>query len=236
MAVEGCSFFQAADILESGAYSISTFAPASKGDRKPAIVVDEVRFLQHPTLLQYLNARGISSIMASIYCKEVYYHLESKPGRKFFAVGFQNRDGGWELRNPGWKGATSKHYTYIDNGGSHIAIFEGFCDMLAYLEMPESIFPKRAPENHVVLNSVALVRRFLCDLQAGRIGDISTASLYLDNDDAGRKSTAQIKDALCQMGIKVLEDAGAVLSGFGADCKDVNDALLCYQQQIRNLT
>lgn len=234
MAVEGCSFSQAADILESGAYSVETFATASKGDRRPAIVVDEVRFLQHPALLQYLNARGISSSLASIYCREIYYHLEIKPEKKYFAVGFQNRDGGWELRNPSWKGATSKHYTYIDNRGSHIAVFEGFCDMLAYLEMPESIFPKRAPENLVVLNSVALVQRFLCDLQAGRLGVISTASLYLDNDDAGRKASVKIGEALKEMGIKVLNDAKELLSSFGPDCKDINDALLCHQQQTHN--
>lgn len=234
MAVEGCTFSQAADILESGAYSIATFAPALKGNRKPAIVVDEVRFLQHPALLQYLNVRGISSSLACIYCREIYYHLEIKPEKKYFAVGFQNRDGGWELRNPGWKGATSKHYTYIDNGGSHIAIFEGFCDMLAYLEMPEYIFPKRAPENYLVLNSVGMVRRFLCDLKSGKLGDIGTASLYLDNDDAGRKTTAQIMDVFGPMGIRVLDDAGDILPCFGSDCKDINDALLCHQQLIRN--
>ena len=234
MAVERCSFFQAADILESGAYSVANFAPASKADRKPAIVVDEVGFLQHPVLLQYLNTRGISSSLASIYCKEVYYHLDGRPEMRFFAIGFQNRSGGWELRNPNIKLATSKHYSYLDNGGSHIAIFEGFFDMLSYVEMPDSIFPKRAPENLVILNSVALARRFVCDLKAGRLGDISTASLYLDCDDAGRNTSAQIAEAFCEMGIKVLEDAGETLAVEWPGCKDINDALLAYQQQTRN--
>ena len=234
MAVEGCSFSQAADILESGAYSVANFAPASKADRKPAIVVDEVGFLQHPALLQYLNTRGISSSLASIYCKEVYYHLDGRPEMRFFAIGFQNRSGGWELRNPNIKLATSKHYSYLDNGGSHIAIFEGFFDMLSYVEMPDSIFPKRAPENLVILNSVALARRFICDLKAGRLGDISTASLYLDCDDAGRNTSAQIAEAFCEMGIKVLEDAGETLAVEWPGCKDINDALLAYQQQTRN--
>lgn len=234
MAVEGCSFSQAADILESGAYSVANFAPASKADRKPAIVVDEVGFLQHPALLQYLNTRGISSSLASIYCKEVHYHLDGRPEMRFFAIGFQNRSGGWELRNPNIKLATSKHYSYLDNGGSHIAIFEGFFDMLSYVEMPDSIFPKRAPENLVILNSVALARRFVCDLKAGRLGDISTASLYLDCDDAGRNTSAQIAEAFCEMGIKVLEDAGETLAVEWPGCKDINDALLAYQQQTRN--
>lgn len=233
MAVEGCTFSQAADILESGAYSVAIFAQASKRDRRPAIVVDEVRFLQHPALLQYLSVRGISISLANIYCREIHYHLEIKPEKKYFAVGFQNREGGWELRNPGWKGATSKHYTYIDNGGSHIAIFEGFCDMLSYLELPEHIFPKRAPENLVVLNSVALARRFLCDIKAGRLGDIRTASLYLDCDDAGHNTTTQIVEAFREMRIKVLEDAGETLAVEWPGCKDINDALLHYQQQAR---
>lgn len=235
MAVEGCTFSQAVDILESGAYSIATFATASKGDRRPAIVVDEVRFLQHPALLQYLNARGISSSLASIYCREIYYHLEIKPEKKYFAVGFQNRDGGWELRNPGWKGATSKHYTYIDNAGSHIAIFEGFCDFLAYLEFPDSVLPKRAAEGYLVLNSVALVRKFISDLKAGKLGAVSTASLYLDADAAGRQASAKITEELTALGIRVLEDVGAFLESYGPDCNDVNDALICYQQQVCNI-
>ena len=234
MAIEKCRFSEAADILEFGNYATSTFTPIKKSERKSIIIIDEIRDLQHPALLQYLNSRGISFSLASSFCKEIHYHLEYAPESKYFAVGFQNRGGGWELRNPFKKIATSKHYTYIDNGGSHMAIFEGFCDMLAYLEIPESIFPKRVPENLVVLNSVALAQRFVSDLKSGQLGGISTASIYLDNDDAGRKTTAQIMNSLGQMGIKMLEDGIAVLSSFWPNCKDINDALLCHQQQIRN--
>lgn len=237
MAIEDCSFSQAVEMLESGNYGVASFAPAST-EREPAILIDEVGFLQHPAILQYLNGRGISTQIAWLYCSEVRYHLAGRPDRQYFAVGFKNRRGGWELRNPHIKLASNKDYTFLNNGGSHLAVFEGFCDFLAYLELPDSVLPKRAAEGYLVLNSVALVRKFICDLKAGKLGAVSTASLYLDADAAGRQASAKITEEFAALGIRVLEDAGAFLESFGG-CKDINDALKCYQQQMcinQNLT
>lgn len=233
MAIEGCSFSQAVEMLESGNYGVASFAPAST-EREPAILIDNVGFLQHPALLQYLNGRGISTQIARLYCSEVRYHLAGRPDRQYFAVGFKNRRGGWELRNPHIKLASNKDYTFLDNGGSHLAVFEGFCDFLAYLELPDSVLPKRAAEGYLVLNSVALVRKFISDLKAGKLGAVSTASLYLDADAAGRQASAKITEELTALGIRVLEDVGAFLESFGPDCNDVNDALIYYQQQVHN--
>ena len=112
---------------------------------------------------------------------------------------------------------------------------EGFCDFLAYQEFPDSVLPKRAAEGYLVLNSVALVRKFISDLKAGKLGAVSTASLYLDADAAGRQASAKITEELTALGIRVLEDAGPFLESFGPDCNDVNDALICYQQQVCNI-
>lgn len=233
MAIEGCNFSTALDILESGNYGVACF-PSTSTEREPALVVDEVKNLAHPALLQYIASRGISASQARFYCREVVYHRACKPESKYFAIGFQNRAGGWELRNAYDKRATSKHYTYYDNGGSHIAVFEGFIDMLSFLQMPDCIFPKRSPENLLVLNSVGMVRRFLCDLKAGKLGAVSTACLYLDADEAGRAASAKIKEEFEVLGIRVLEDAGEYLEAQWPGCKDINDCLLAYQQQTRN--
>lgn len=235
MAIEDCSFSQAVEKLESGNYGVACFARASNSmEREPAIIVDSVGFLQHPALLQYLNGRGISTQIARLYCSEVHYHLSRRQDRQYFAVGFENRRGGWELRNPFCKLATNKDYTFINCGGSHLCIFEGFFDMMAYQELPDSVLAKRAAEGLLVLNSVSLVRKFISDLKAGKMGAVSTVSLYLDADTAGRDASAKITEALAALGIRVLEDARPILESFGPDCKDINDALKCYQQQACN--
>lgn len=235
MAIEGCSFSQAVEKLESGNYGVACFAHASNStERKPAIIVDSVGFLQHPALLQYINERGISTQIARFYCSEVRYHLSGRPDRQYFAVGVENRRGGWELRNPYCKLATKKDYTFINCGGSHLCIFEGFFDMMAYQELPDSVLAKRAAEGLLVLNSVSLVRKFISDLKAGKMEDVSTVSLYLDADAAGMEASAKITEALAALRIRVLEDARTFLESFGPDCKDVNDALKCYQQQMCN--
>lgn len=51
--------------------------------------------LRHPALVGYLSSRGIDPAIASSCCREVHYAVG---GRHYFAVGFRNDAGGWELR------------------------------------------------------------------------------------------------------------------------------------------
>ena len=68
-----------------------------------------VKELEHTALLSYLSSRGINSAIAKSQCVEIHY----KNGVKhYFAIGFKNDAGGYELRNP---------------------YFEGFMDYLSYL-------------------------------------------------------------------------------------------------------
>lgn len=222
MAIERCSFSQAVDILEGGSSSF-TVVPISSVPRtkESALVVDSVCEIRHPALLQYLSARCISPETARKYCKQVHYHHIQKPGSQYFAIGFQNKSGGWELRNTLAKQATGKDFSLILNGGSHLAIFEGFFDLLSYLELPDSVLPKRAAEGFLVLNSVALVDRALLEFPEG----ISSVSLLLDTDAAGRRATARIEEAMKERCIDVVLDAGPILESYGPDVGDVNDLL-----------
>lgn len=223
--VENCNHYQAIDILKKGCFSLTAIPDITPRKKEPQLIVDSVYELQHPALLKYLNTRGISIEVARRYCKQVYYHSVKSPSHHYFAIGFPNRSGGWELRNRYDKRATGKDLSFIGNEGNHLAIFEGFFDMLSYIELPDSILLKQKGERYAVLNSVAETDKFLKAYPEG----IKTVSLYLDSDEAGRKATAKIVYALKKKGIEILFDAGPILEGAGVN--DINDLLLHHQQQ-----
>lgn len=94
--------------------------------------------LKNTVLLDYLERRGIPSDIASRECVEVHYRMR---GKWYFAVGFKNRKGGIEIRNPYFKGAVSpKDITHVshnagDRRQSPVLVFEGFMDYLSYLAL-----------------------------------------------------------------------------------------------------
>ena len=57
----------------------------------------EVRELSHHALLSYLRSRYISENIGRLYCKEIHYELRK---RHYFAIVFENKTGGYEVRNP----------------------------------------------------------------------------------------------------------------------------------------
>lgn len=74
------------------------------------IEIRRIQPLQNPALIRYLQERGISPGTASPYVQEMYYRIGGKP---YFALAFRNDSGGYELRNPRFKGSTSKDITHI---------------------------------------------------------------------------------------------------------------------------
>ena len=73
----------------------------------PALRILSDAPLRHPVLIGYLASRGIAQRIAAGYCREVRYEVN---GRAFFAVGFRNDAGGWELRSARFKGGSSPKY------------------------------------------------------------------------------------------------------------------------------
>lgn len=72
-----------------------------------------VRPLSHPKLLEYLQNRKIDLNIAKSVCDEVIYEIKE---RKYFAIGFKNYSGGYEIRNAYFKGCISpKEITIISN-------------------------------------------------------------------------------------------------------------------------
>ena len=75
----------------------------------------EVRDLTHPALLRYLQGRGINIELAKRECKELHF---TNNGRPFFAIGFPNMAGGYEVRNSFFKGCIApKDITHIRQQG-----------------------------------------------------------------------------------------------------------------------
>ena len=71
----------------------------------------EVRALNHPALLRYLSERNIDLCIARKECVELHF---SHNGKNYFAIGFKNKSGGYEVRNRFFKGCMSpKDITHI---------------------------------------------------------------------------------------------------------------------------
>ncbi len=98
---------------------------------EPAIKVIAAKPITHPALCRYLESRKIPFEIAEKYCKEVHYELYDK---KYFAIGFQNNAGGFELRNAHFKGSSSpKDITFFEfPRAKEVAVFEGFFSFLSY--------------------------------------------------------------------------------------------------------
>lgn len=184
MRLERCDFAQAIRLLGNGE---RTHIPAPVSSSVfPSVSTLRLLFdmqLRHPALAGYLSSRGIDPAMASACCREVHYAVG---GRNYFAVGFRNDAGGWELRSERFKGGVSpKHITTIDNRSDTVIVFEGFMDFLSYLSMKPNEWPYI---NAAVLNSVVNLPKAIPFLNRH-----ATIHAFFDNDEAGCKATADLK-------------------------------------------
>lgn len=185
MRLERCDFTQALRLLGGGERTPMVVpVPLSVPPTVPALRLLSDIPLRHPALVDYLSSRGIAPAIASACCREVHYTVG---GRNYFAVGFRNDAGGWELRSERFKGCVSpKHITTIDNRSSTVLSFEGFLDFLSYLSIERQLQTDVA-----VLNSVVHLPKAIPFL-----GRHATIYAFFDNDEAGRKATAEL-NRLC---------------------------------------
>lgn len=184
MRLEKCDFTQAVRLLGSGERTpIAVSVPSSGSQTVPTLRMLSDIPLRHPALAGYLSSRRIDPAIASACCREVHYAVG---GRNYFAVGFRNDAGGWELRSEQFKGCVSpKRITTIDNRSDAVVAFEGFMDFLSYLSM------KPDEWQHIdvaVLNSVVHLPKAIPFLDRH-----ATIHTFFDNDDAGRKAVAELK-------------------------------------------
>ena len=175
----------------------------------PALRILSDAPLRHPALVGYLSSRGIVPSVAAAFCREVRYEVN---GRAFFAVGFRNDAGGWELRSERFKGGSSpKHITTLDNRSDTVIAFEGFMDFLAYLSLKH---PEQLHIDAAVLNSVVNLPKAVPFILRHPV-----IHAFFDNDEAGRKTTAGLI-RLCPRSEVI--DQRHFYSGH----KDINDYLI----------
>ena len=188
-ALHRCTISEAIRLL-SGAKQVALQEFSFGGERKISerkLEILSAQPLSNPNLLRYLAARAIPLPIASAYCSEVLFRNMK---RTYYAIGFANDALGWEIRNMYFKGCIApKAITTIKRGTDRLQIFEGFMDFLSWQVLNPS-----STSDAIVLNSLALLPRI-----KEQIAGYREVESFLDNDDAGRKSFAVLKQICPQI-------------------------------------
>ena len=182
----------------------------------------EIVALSSPALLAYLQGRGIDLELAKRECREARY---THNGKRYFAIAFPNDSGGFEVRNPYFKGCIApKEISHIRQAGkarTACYVFEGFMDYLSFLTLRQEScpnYPELDGQDYIVLNSVSNVNKALYPL-----GNYERIHCFFDNDHAGLEALRQIRMEYGRE--RYIRDASQIYRG----CKDLNEYL---QKQI----
>ena len=182
-ALHRCTISEAIRLL-SGAKQVAHQEFSFGGERKISerkLEILSAQPLTNPYLLRYFAERGISLSIANRYCSEIRYN---NTNRTYYAIGFANDAGGWEIRSPYFKGCIApKAITTIIKATDVLQIFEGFMDFLSW----QTLNPSSTCDT-IVLNSLALLPRI-----QEKIKGYKQVESFLDNDEAGRKSFEVLK-------------------------------------------
>ena len=167
-------------------------------------------------LIAYLQERGINIGLAKRECRELRFMNADKP---YFAIGFPNMAGGYEVRNRYFKGCVApKDITHIrqqDGQRCMCYLFEGFMDYLSFLTIrvrnnPQH--PRLDTQDYVILNSVSNLAKAESILET-----YTQVGCFLDNDTAGRNTCTKLKE---KFGERLLDK-----SMYYREYKDLNDYL-----------
>ena len=197
----------------------ASHAPSSFGRQsvsEPIYRHLQVTKLSSPVLLSYLQERGINTVLAERVCRELRFENKGKP---YFAIGFPNMAGGYEVRNRYFKGCVApKDITHIrQQGGQRCMcyLFEGFMDYLSFLTIrvennPQH--PRLDTQDYIILNSVSNLAKAESILET-----YTQVGCFLDNDTAGRNTCKKLKE---KFGERLLDK-----SMYYREYKDLNDYL-----------
>lgn len=162
--------------------------------------------------------------LAKRECREARY---THNGKRYFAIAFPNSSGGFEVRNPYFKGCIApKEISHIRQAGkarTACYVFEGFMDYLSFLTLRQEScpnYPELDGQDYIVLNSVSNVNKALYPL-----GNYERIHCFFDNDHAGLEALRQIRMEYGRD--RYIRDASQIYSG----CKDLNEYL--QQQRAR---
>lgn len=193
----------------------TSFADIKAGQRTSSFENLQILPLSHPALTRYLQDRCIDIEVAASVCKELHYDSNS---RHYFGIGFPNIAGGYELRNPFFKGCIApkdiSHF-YADEPKKAYFLFEGFVDFLSFMTLKKKEDPQNTSlrqQDCLVLNSVTNIHKAV-----ERLSRYDSVQCFLDNDDAGRNAYLQLSMELKNS----VADASTLYNGY----KDLNEYL-----------
>ncbi|WP_373720549.1 toprim domain-containing protein [Bacteroides heparinolyticus] len=195
--------------------SSAPFADVKSEQRTNSFENLQVLHLSHPALIRYLDGRCIDMEVATSVCKELHYNFN---GKHYFGIGFPNIAGGYELRNPFFKGCIAPKdisYFYSDYPKKVCFLFEGFMDFLSFMTLKKKENPQNTSlrqQDCMVLNSVTNIHKAV-----ERLSRYDSVQCFLDNDDAGRNAYLQLSMELRNS----VADASTLYNGF----KDLNEYL-----------
>ena len=202
--------------------SFSSFQQQNISDRKvenlpKSYEIIEIKNVQHPALLEYLNHRKVESQID--FLDEIHYRINDK---NYFGIGFKNDSGGYEIRNKYSKICLGKKdISTVKNSSNSIRVFEGFFDFLSFKNIEN--FLEKEPSDYLILNSVSMISNIKTTLD-----NYENIELYFDNDEAGNRAVEMIKNEN-----EIAEDCRILYSNF----KDLNDWLIhknpSNEQQVR---
>lgn len=191
-----------------------SFSFRQQSSTQPNFQQLEVVPLSSIALYSYLQGRGINTELAKKECKEIRF---VNNGKQFFAVGFPNISGGYEIRNKYFKGCIApKDITHIRQQGEPretCYVFEGFMDYLSFLTLRQKNcpdYPDLDKQDYLVLNSVSNLSKALYPL-----GSYEKIHCFFDNDEAGMKAVRALYE---EYSFRV-RDSLRIYSGY----KDLND-------------
>lgn len=191
-----------------------SFSFRQQSSIQPSFQQLEVVPLSSIALYSYLQGRGINTELAKKECKEIRF---VNNGKQFFAVGFPNISGGYEIRNKYFKGCIApKDITHIRQQGEPretCYVFEGFMDYLSFLTLRQKNcpdYPDLDKQDYLVLNSVSNLSKALYPL-----GSYEKIHCFFDNDEAGMKAVRALYE---EYSFRV-RDSLRIYSGY----KDLND-------------
>ena len=168
--------------------------------------------ITHPALIKYLEERCIDVETARTVCKELHFDTR---GKHYFGIGFPNITGGYEIRNPFFKGCIApkdiSHF-YAEEPKNVCFVFEGFMDLLSFMTLRRKENDGLKRQDSLVLNSVSNIQKAL-----ERLSQYDSVRCFLDNDEAGRNAYLQLSKELG----KSVTDASTLYNGY----KDLNEYL-----------
>ncbi|WP_445709789.1 toprim domain-containing protein [Flavobacterium sp.] len=166
--------------------------------------IEKIKPIQHTALIQYLRNRGISKYENESSLKEIHYSIKDK---KYFALGFRNDSGGFEVRSKYAKICLGiKDITTVLNQSKVLRVFEGFFDYLSFKQTENEL------SDYIILNSISMLEKNL-----HLLFNYEKIELFLDNDLQGDKATELINNQFenvidCRLQYKSYKDLNEFIS------------------------